>query len=153
MTTATTTIWLDGNGREAAQEWTSLIDDSRIVATTELQLGERPIYVIEIVLAGTTYLIMDSPRQEGLTPATSITVTVPDQATLDRYWDGILAAGGHEMACGWVVDRFGLCWQIIPATWKAHMSSQDPAHRQRVAEALWGMVRIDVAALDAAAQG
>ena len=73
-----------------------------------------------------------------------------DQAELDRYWDALLAGGGKPQACGWLIDRYGLRWQIVPAAIDDLMSRGDPERRKRVAEAMMTMVKLDIAALERA---
>jgi predicted 3-demethylubiquinone-9 3-methyltransferase (glyoxalase superfamily) len=77
-------------------------------------------------------------------------VLCDDQAELDRYWDALLAGGGRPQACGWLIDRFGLRWQIVPAVLDELMRDEDPARSKRVAEAMLTMIKLDIAALQRA---
>ncbi|GAB3624758.1 VOC family protein [Mariniluteicoccus endophyticus] len=156
MTTARTCLWFTPEDAEKAIDlYTSLIPETRVVETTTFENADQPdgqVRVWTLQIAGTPFQMMASARPQGFTMAHSMWLVVDDQAELDRVWDGFLAAGGNELACGWIVDPFGLQWQVLPRVWE-ELTSGDQARAQRVAEALWGMVRIDVAALEAAARG
>jgi len=80
-------------------------------------------------------------------------VQCDDQAELDRYWNALLANGGKAQACGWLIDRFGVRWQIVPAALERLMGDKDPARSKRVTDALLKMVKLDIAALEKAYQG
>lgn len=83
----------------------------------------------------------------------SLSVVVPDQVALDKVWDGFLERGGKEQACSWIMDPYGVRWQVLPQAYYDLTSTGDAGQTQRVTEALWQMVRIDVAGLEAAARG
>jgi predicted 3-demethylubiquinone-9 3-methyltransferase (glyoxalase superfamily) len=85
--------------------------------------------------------------------AMSLVVECADQAELDRYWDALLEGGGQPQACGWLIDRYGVRWQIVPAGWETLMMDTDQAKAKRVADAMLKMVKLDIAALEQAHQG
>lgn len=157
MTTASTCLWFTPDeAAKAIELYTELIPNTRVVRSESLtndqqEAGEVRIWELEI--AGTTFHAMASDRPEGFSMAHSMWLVVDDQAELDRVWDGFLAAGGKELQCGWIVDPFGLQWQVLPEAWGRLTGPDDPARAQRVAEALWQMTKIDIAGLEAAAKG
>ncbi|WP_040162011.1 VOC family protein [Nigerium massiliense] len=156
MTDASTCLWFSSEDAPKAIElYTTLIPGSRVVETQQFdneQQTDHSVSIWTIEIAGRTTHVMGADHSERFTTAHSMWLIVDDQEQLDRVWDGFLAAGGTEMQCGWIVDPFGLPWQVLPAAWE-RLTSGDPARAQRVVEALWQMVRIDVAALEAAARG
>jgi predicted 3-demethylubiquinone-9 3-methyltransferase (glyoxalase superfamily) len=85
--------------------------------------------------------------------AISLVVLCDDQAELDRFWDALLADGGEPQACGWLIDRFGLRWQIVPAALDEMMRETDPERSKRVSDAFLKMVKLDIAALEEAYRG
>jgi predicted 3-demethylubiquinone-9 3-methyltransferase (glyoxalase superfamily) len=80
-------------------------------------------------------------------------VLCSDQAELDRYWDALLAGGGKPQACGWLVDRYGLRWQVVPEVMETMMSDPDPARSKRTADAMMTRIKFDIAALERAYRG
>lgn len=157
MTSISTCLWFDPDvAPRAIKLYTDLIPNSRQVFTQTFRngaqdTGEVQIWTLEI--AGSPVQIMAASYGEKFTTAHSMWLVVEDQQALDHVWDGFLAAGGKEMACGWIADPFGVPWQIIPAAWERLTETDDREQAQRVAEALWQMVRIDVDALERAARG
>ena len=109
--------------------------------------------VWEVEMAGTPYQVMGSPGAQPFSQAASLVLHVADQAELDAFWDGMLEAGGQEFACGWIGDPFGVSWRVTPEVFYRAMQGDDDAAAQRVVEACWRMVRIDVAEMEAAFRG
>ena len=105
------------------------------------------------MLAGTPYQGLNGGPQHPFTEAASISVLTRDQAETDRLWAALLADGGAPKACGWLADRYGLCWQIIPEALPRLLGDPDPAAAGRVMEAMMGMVKIDIAGLETAHRG
>ena len=93
---------------------------------------------------------MSAGRHDEFNDAVSILVRCDDQAELDRYWDALIEDGGRPVACGWLVDRFGLRWQIIPAVLEEMMAAEDPARSKRATDAMLQMVKLDIATLEEA---
>lgn len=111
--------------------------------------GEVQVWTLEI--GGAPVHVMGSAGEQPFTMSHSMWLVVDDQQQLDHVWDAMLAAGGKELACGWIVDPFGVHWQIVPRAWERLVAGGGD-QAQRVAETLWGMVRPDVARLEAAAE-
>ncbi|MGR3322456.1 MAG: VOC family protein [Pseudooceanicola sp.] len=151
MTSVRTCLWFDGTGLEAAEFYTGLLPDSRIEGSFRPDPSKPPL-TVEFTLAGTPYQALNGGPKFPFTEAASISVTTPDQAETDRLWDALTADGGAEVQCGWLRDRWGLSWQIVPREAIALLSRGD-AGAQAAMDALMQMVRIDVAALRRAADG
>ncbi len=146
---ARTCFWFNGGGLDAARLYVSLLPDSRIEGTFTAKPGDPPL-VIDFTLLGTPYQILDAGPMYPLTPAASISVLTEDQAETDRLWAALLE-GGTESRCGWLTDRWGLSWQIVPQALRRLLDHEDRALAGRVTQAMLGMGKIDVAALEAAA--
>ena len=149
-----TCLWFVKDGPEAARFWTGLLPDSRIETEWAIDTGAPPI-IIDFTLAGTPYQILNV--QEGPafahSEAASISVLTDDQAETDRLWAALTADGGREVQCGWLKDRFGVSWQIVPHRLIELQSTAAPEVRTRVHQAMMTMVKIDIAAIEAAARG
>ena len=145
-----TCLWFDGTGLEAARYYTSLLPDSWI----ENDPGEAdtPPLVVNFCLAGTPYQALNGGPRYPHTPAASISVQTADQAETDRLWDA-LVAGGQANRCGWLTDRFGLSWQIVPQQLSETVGGPDTDGAARATQAMLTMAKIDIAALEAAYRG
>lgn len=146
-----TCLWFDTQAEEAARFYCSLFDDSDI---TEIHYrnGDPALgaFTVAFTLMGQRYWLLNGGPYYRLSPAASISVYIDTQAEVDRLWQALLADGGVESRCGWLTDRYGLSWQIIPRALLHHLKS-DPSGR--VMQAMMAMVKIDIATLDAAAKG
>jgi len=110
-----TCLWFrDGRGREAAEFYCSLIPESRVESAFTVDGGEGASTIINFVLGGVPYQILDAGPHFTLTEAVSISVETPDQAETDRLWTTLTAGGGEESVCGWLKDRYGVSWQVFP---------------------------------------
>ena len=150
-----TFLWYAREAEDAAKFYTSIFPDSRIdnVWTMQAESPSGPagsVKVVDFTLFGQPFQAMTAGPHHDFNDAISIVVSCDDQAELDRYWDALLANGGKPQACGWLMDRYGLRWQIVPAKMDELMGSGDPARRKRVAEAMLKMVKLDIATLEAA---
>lgn len=156
MTRAATCLWFDPEtAARAVDLYTTLIPHSRVESSQHFANDDQPtrsVGIWTLELAGAEVHVMGAADGEAFTSAHSMWLVVDDQDQLDHVWDGFLAAGGHELACGWIVDPFGVSWQVIPRAWERLSAPDDPERAQRVVEALWQMIRIDVADLEAAAE-
>lgn len=141
-----TCLWFNGRGREAAAFYCALLPGSRVEHTA----GGPGFDVIDFTLAGVPYRILDAGPHFTLTEAVSIAVTTPDQAGTDHLWQALTADGGSESMCGWLKDRFGLSWQIVPAGVLDMTLNPDPAIAGRAMAAMMTMRRLDLAAMRAA---
>ena len=108
-----TCLWFDGQGEEAARFYVSLLPGSAIEGV-QRPTPDGPAFIVEFSLAGAPYMILDGGPKYSHTPAASISVSTGDQETTDRLWGALTADGGEESRCGWLVDRFGVSWQIVP---------------------------------------
>jgi len=142
-------LWFESRGEEAAAHYVSLLPDSRI--THELRQGGGVLFV-EFTLAGQRFQALNGGPHYKLNPAASISVSCATQAELDRLWDALLD-GGEAMACGWLTDRFGVSWQIVPDNLQTMMADPDPARAARAFAAMQSMVKFELAALGAAWSG
>ena len=153
-----THLWYAHGAQEAARFYASIFPDSRVdgVWTMPAESPSGPAGSVEIVdftLLGQRFQAMTAGPHHDFNDAISIVVVCDDQAELDRYWKALLDGGGKEQACGWLMDRHGLRWQIVPAALDSLMRTSDPAAAKRVAEAILTMVKLDIAALEAAHRG
>jgi predicted 3-demethylubiquinone-9 3-methyltransferase (glyoxalase superfamily) len=106
--------------------------------------------VVDFTLLGQRFQAMSAGPHHEFNDAISISVLCDDQAELDRYWNALLEGGGKPQACGWLIDRFGLRWQIVPAVLEEMMRDKDPARSKRATDAMLEMVKLDIAALEKA---
>ena len=154
--TIVTNLWFDTEAEEAAGFYTSLFEDSRIVAVTrysEVGPGEPgTVMTVEFELAGQRFVGINGGPQFPFTEAVSLQIDCEDQAEVDYFWER-LTDGGEESQCGWLKDRYGLSWQVVPAGMEQVLNDPDPERGKRAMQAMLGMRRIDVAALRAAADG
>ncbi|GGD27972.1 VOC family protein [Aureimonas glaciei] len=150
-------LWFDGRAEEAASFYVSLLPDSQIdkihSGTLDWPGGMKgDVLMVEFTLAGRPHMALNGGPYFQFTPAISLAVDCADQAEVDRLWDA-LSAGGSTMECGWLTDRYGLAWQIIPVRLTEMMRDPDPERVDRVMRAMMTMVKLDVAALEAAYGG
>jgi len=143
--------WFNGNGLQAARFYASLLPDSYLEGDVNPQ-GAEPL-VVEFTLAGAPMMILNGGPHYAQTPAASISVLTEDQAETNRLWAALVADGGAESRCGWLKDRFGVSWQIVPRRLPQLLSSPDREAADRVQAAMMQMGKIDIAALEAAHEG
>ena len=148
-------LWYAKEAEEAARFYASIFPDSSVESVTPL-LSESPsgppgsVKVVDFTLLGQHFQAMSAGPHHDFNDAVSMVVLCEDQAELDRYWNALLQGGGKPQACGWLIDRFGLRWQITPAILEDMMRDQDPARSKRVTDAMLQMVKLDIAALEKA---
>ena len=147
-----TCLWYDGKAEEAARFYTSLLPESRIESVFR-PAADGPALFVDFVLGGTPYQALNGGPKYTFSEAASISVVTSDQAETDRLWAALLADGGAAKQCGWLADRYGLCWQIIPEALPRLLGDPDPAAAGRVMQAMMGMAKIDIAGLEAAHRG
>jgi predicted 3-demethylubiquinone-9 3-methyltransferase (glyoxalase superfamily) len=151
-------LWYSTEAEEAARFYCSLIPNSHVDAVTPLPT-ESPsgpagsVKVVEFTLAGQPFQAMSAGPQDPFNHAVSFMIQCDDQAEIDRLWAGLLVGGGKEEACGWLRDRYGVAWQIVPKGFETQMRDPDRARAKRVAEAMLKMVKFDIAALKRAYDG
>ena len=150
-------LWYAKDAEEAAAFYASIFPDSRVTRVTAMQ-SESPsgppgsVKVVEFVLFGQTFVAMTAGPLDPFNHAVSFVVNCKDQAEVDRYWNALLQGGSAE-ACGWLKDRYGLSWQIVPTVLFEMMASPDRAKSKRASDAMMKMVKLDIAALQAAFDG
>lgn len=146
-----------GRAAEAMRFYAGVFPGGRVDSAEHYDAGEGPQGSVKhgrFTVAGQDMVAMDSHIDHGFTfnEALSLQVMCEDQAELDRYW-GALAEGGEHVACGWLKDRFGLCWQVVPAHFAKWLTGADRAASERTLQAVWQMKKIDIAALERAHRG
>jgi len=150
-----TCLWFDRNGLEAAEAYVALFDRSRIVSVTRYGEG-APIpagtpMLVRFELDSVPFAALNGGPVFPQSEAVSIVATCDTQDEIDRLWDALTADGGKPSQCGWLKDRFGVSWQVIPSMLGEVMASGDGAKIGRVMQAIMPMSKIDLAALEAAA--
>lgn len=150
-------LWFDGNAQEAAEFYVSLLPDSRIDAVLPYTVetpGGKPgdVMLVEFTLAGESYMALNGGPYFQFNPAISLFVNCGDQAEVDRLWDA-LSVGGSPLQCGWITDRYGVSWQIVPEALSTMIKDEDSSKVRRVMEAMLQMVKLDAGALEAAYRG
>ncbi len=155
MTEISTCLWFDTDAEDAARFYVSLFDRAELGAIQRLQIDTPAMkageaVTVEISLNGTSYTFLNGGKTFPLSPAVSIMAVCDDQAEVERLWEALLD-GGTPMQCGWLTDRFGVIWQIIPKRLYALMSDPDPDRARRATEAMMNQVKLDIAAIEAAA--
>ena len=150
-------LWFDDRIEDAVSLYVSVFPDSRIVRTTHYGAGApRPagtVMSMTFELRGQQFMALNGGPMYQFSPAVSFMVTCATQAEVDHYWHGLLAGGGEEQPCGWLKDRFGLSWQVIPHALGAALGDPDPTRAGRAVQAMLQMKKIDIAALERALAG
>jgi predicted 3-demethylubiquinone-9 3-methyltransferase (glyoxalase superfamily) len=151
-------LWYAKDADQAAAFYASIFPDSRVerVWTLPADTPSGPagsVKIVDFVLFGQRFQAMTAGPHHDFNDAISLVVTCDDQVELDRYWDALLQDGGRPQACGWLIDRYGVRWQIVPARLDEFMSETDEAAATRVADAVLKMVKLDIAELEKAYQG
>jgi predicted 3-demethylubiquinone-9 3-methyltransferase (glyoxalase superfamily) len=142
-----TCLWFEKDGLAAARFYTGLIANSAVDA--DPTDGAEPM-IVAFSLGGVPYQILNGGPHYRLTPAASIVVSTPDQTETDRLWDALTANGGAPGRCGWLTDRWGVSWQIVPEALPRLLGAPDRASAGRAQAAMMQMNKIDIAALEAA---
>jgi predicted 3-demethylubiquinone-9 3-methyltransferase (glyoxalase superfamily) len=150
-----THLWYAKEAEEAAKFYTSIFPDSRVDYVVPMH-SESPsgpagsVKVVGFTLFGQTFQAITAGPHHEFNDAISLVVECDTQAELDRYWNALLEGGGKPQACGWLIDRYGLRWQIVPAVLNDMMRDQDVARSKRVTDVMLKMVKLDIAALEKA---
>jgi predicted 3-demethylubiquinone-9 3-methyltransferase (glyoxalase superfamily) len=156
MTGITPCLWFDGNGLEAAEHYVSTLPNSRITSVSRYgpdQPGkEGSVMTVAFELDGRPFTALNGGPMYKFTEAISLQVSAADQEEVDRYTERLTAGGGEIGPCGWVKDRFGLSWQVVPDVLIELVSDPDPVRANAAVQAMLTMTKIDIQALrDAAA--
>jgi predicted 3-demethylubiquinone-9 3-methyltransferase (glyoxalase superfamily) len=152
MTTITPCLWFDGNGQEAAELYVSVIPNSRVSDMSHYGPDQGgAVMTVSFELAGQPYLALNGGPQFKFTEAISLQVSAADQGEVDRYTDQLTADGGEVGPCGWIKDRFGLSWQIVPEELPKLLADANPLRANAAMQAMMAMKKIDIQALRDAA--
>ncbi|MFM0002355.1 VOC family protein [Paraburkholderia dipogonis] len=145
-------LWYSAEAEEAAAFYASIFPDSRVTRVTAVP-SAGSTKVVEFVLFGQPFIAMSAGRLDAFNHSISLMVNCADQVELDRYWNALLEGGGAPEECGWLKDRFGVSWQIVPTDILDMLADPDPAKATRAADAMLKMVKFDIATLKAAYVG
>jgi len=151
-------LWFDGEAEQAAKLYVSLLPDSRI-ETIQKSPADSPageagmVLVVEFTLAGQRFMALNGGVKMQYTHAVSFKIDCADQAEVDRLWDALLGDGGKAEQCGWLQDRFGVYWQIVPTALLKYLGGPDRAGAQRAMQAMLKMVKLDIEGLRRAYEG
>lgn len=150
-------LWYDGAAEEAVELYVSIFPGSTIVDVSRYGEGAPfpagTALVVDFELEGRSFQALNGGPQYTFSEAVSFAVEVHTQDELDRVWDALLAEGGEASRCGWLKDRFGVSWQVVPVQLKTLMSGPDPERSQRVMEAMLSMGKLSIPELQAAHDG
>ena len=148
-------LWFDGQAEDAAKFYTALIPNSRIdklmrAPSDNPSTPEGAVLTVEFTLAGQQFIGLNGGPQFQFTEAVSFTINCEDQTEVDYYWDALMADGGVPSRCGWLKDKFGLSWQVVPKQLIQLIASSNRAAAGRAMQAMMKMTKIDVAELQRA---
>jgi predicted 3-demethylubiquinone-9 3-methyltransferase (glyoxalase superfamily) len=148
-------LWFDGQAEDAAKLYTSLFPNSKITSVVpygpDTPGTEGTVMLVSFELDGQPYVALNGGPEFTFSEAVSFQIVVADQAELDHYWDGLIAGGGEPGPCGWLKDRFGLSWQVVPKLFLDVMDAGDEARGQRAFQAVLKMHKPDIAEIQRAA--
>jgi predicted 3-demethylubiquinone-9 3-methyltransferase (glyoxalase superfamily) len=151
-------LWYAREAAEAARFYATVFPDSRVDRVTSLP-ADSPggpagsVDVVEFTLFGQRFMAISAGPHDSFNDAISFLVNCDSQAEIDRYWNALLEHGGKPQACGWIIDRYGVRWQITPTVLGAMMTDKDRAKAQRVTREFLKQVKIDIARLEKASRG
>jgi predicted 3-demethylubiquinone-9 3-methyltransferase (glyoxalase superfamily) len=151
-------LWFNGNAEAAARFYTAIFPGSRIDqirrSSVDYPGGKAgDVILVEFTVAGLSYQALNGGPHHPFNDAISLSVSCKDQAEVDRIWEALIADGGAPVQCGWLKDKFGVSWQVVPDEFVAMLWDQDPKKSKRVMEAMMKMVKLDVSTLKRAFAG
>lgn len=158
MSRITPCLWFNGQAEEAANFYVSLLPNSRIdkILHSPVDNPGGPagmVLTVEFTLAGQSFVGLNGGSQYPFTEAVSFQIACADQGEVDRLWDALTANGGQPVACGWLKDRWGLSWQIVPDALVEMLNDADRERAGRAMQAMMDMVKIDIAEVKRAFNG
>jgi predicted 3-demethylubiquinone-9 3-methyltransferase (glyoxalase superfamily) len=157
MPQITPNLWFDTQGKEAAEFYCSIFPKSKITSVTYYNdAGPREagtVLTVDFVLDGQRLTAINGGPEFTFDEAISLLIECADQKEVDYYWSQLTKDGGEEGQCGWCKDTYGLSWQVVPGGMEKMLNDPDPARAERAMKAMLGMKKIDLAALEAAADG
>ena len=151
-----TFLWFNGEAEEAVDFWVSVFRDAkkgavqRYADSFPVETWRGKVLTASFTLRGQEFVALNAGPDFQFTPAVSFLVPCPTQQEIDDYW-AKLTDGGKTMACGWLTDKYGVTWQITPEKLREMLNDPDPAKAKRVMDAMMGMVKLDIAELERAA--
>jgi predicted 3-demethylubiquinone-9 3-methyltransferase (glyoxalase superfamily) len=147
-------LWFDNNAEEAVNLYTSIFKNSEILKTARYgEAGPGPagsVMIVNFQIEGQEFIALNAGPRFKFTEAISFVINCQNQEEVDHYWNKLTADGGQESMCGWLKDKFGLSWQVIPTVLGELMADKDARKAQRVMQAMLKMKKIDIAALQRA---
>ena len=158
MSKITPCLWFDGGAEEAAAFYTSIFPDSHIDRVNRSP-GETPsgpegsVLTVDLTIAGEPFIALNGGPDFTFNEAISFSIDCEDQAEVDRYWEALIADGGEPSVCGWLKDRFGVSWQVVPKVLPEYLKSSDQRAAKRALDAMLQMTKLDVAKLREAYEG
>ncbi len=157
MPSITPNLWFDTEAEQAAELYVSIFPNSRILGTSRYPEGSPgpvgSVMAVDWELDGQRFVGINGGPQFTFSEAVSFVVDCEDQAEVDHYWEALVEGGGEHGPCGWLKDRFGVSWQVVPERLYALTSGPDAAGAERAMKAMLGMGKLDVAELEAAYAG
>jgi predicted 3-demethylubiquinone-9 3-methyltransferase (glyoxalase superfamily) len=150
-------LWFDNQSLEAAEFYCSIFPNSKITAVTHYgeanpdRVGD--VLTVSFELDGQEVVALNGGPIFQFSEAVSLIIDCKDQAEVDYYWEKLTADGGEESMCGWLKDKFGFSWQVVPTGWVEMLTDPDPERVKRATEAMYQMRKLDIAALEKAAAG
>jgi predicted 3-demethylubiquinone-9 3-methyltransferase (glyoxalase superfamily) len=151
-------LWYSTEAEEAARFYATVFPDSRVDAVTSLPADSPSgpagsVDVVEFTLCGQSFMAISAGPHDSFNDAFSLLVNCETQSEIDRYWEALRSNGGKPQACGWIIDKYGVRWQICPASLGDMMKDRDRSKARRVAEEMLKQVKFDIAKLEAAYRG
>ena len=156
MQKITPMLWFNRNAEEAAKFWISIFKDAKTLEVSRYAEGSPEpglALVVRFELAGQVYLGLNGLQDKPFSEAVSLMINCKDQEETDYYWDKLLAGGGEPIACGWLKDKYGFRWQVIPIDLMKYINDKDKAKAGRAMQAMMQMVKIDIAGIEEAYRG
>src|SRR5215203_2482796 len=146
MDAFTTCLWFDTQGEEAANFYAEIFPNSSVGKVTPYPVGDRAgqAMTVDFVLNGSKFVALNGGPEFTFNESISFMVPCEDQAEVDHYWTALTEGGGEESMCGWLKDRFGVSWQVVPTELTTLLNDPDPGRARRATEAMLQMRRIDV---------
>jgi predicted 3-demethylubiquinone-9 3-methyltransferase (glyoxalase superfamily) len=144
-------LWFNSDLQAAIDMYTSIFPDAIVRQKTYSPEGK--IFTATFSLAGQEFIAMDVERQFTFNEAISLFITCEDQAEVDHYWDALLKDGGKELECGWLKDRFGVAWQVCPASLLEYLNSKDKEGAERAKQQMFKQKKIIIADIEKAWRG
>ena len=156
MQKITPMLWFNRDAEEAAKFWVSVFKDAKIVEISRYGEGSPApglALVVRFELAGQVYLALNGLQDKPFSEAVSLMINCQDQQEVDYYWDALLAGDGEPIACGWLKDKYGFRWQVIPTALMTYINGKDKVKAGRAMQAMMQMVKIDLATIKQAYDG